>query len=222
VSILSPADNADVGARIDIVAEARDPGPVSSGIREVRIYAEEQGGSRSAAIATLPGPGPTFHASWATLPCLGPQDRWYLNVEAVDGCRFATLERVRVKRRSDTCAASPSTELSAEGHTLGWTSELTLPGGRGQVIANDAFVLFPGPGRSDLVLPARPGRNRLEAVLVEGGRPGTWRFTLAWGQVRPDSLRVLVGEAAAVGPTTVVFRLRGRPGERVVLGFDAE
>ena len=87
--ILSPEDNADVAARIDIVAEAPDPGPVSSGIREVRIYAEELGGSRSASIATLPGPGPTFRASWALPPCLGPQDRWYVNVRGDGRLRHA-------------------------------------------------------------------------------------------------------------------------------------
>jgi hypothetical protein len=220
VRILSPADNADVGARVDIEAEARDPGPVSSGIREVRIYAEEQGGSRSAAIATFPGPGPTFRASWALPACLGPQDRWYMNVEAVDGCGRETLERVRVKRRSDSCASAASS--GAEGPALAWTSELTVSGGRGQVIANGSLVLFPGAGRAELVLPARPGPNRLEALLVEGGRPGTWRFSLAAGRIRPGSLRVLAGEAAAAGPLGVAFRLQGRPGERVVLAFDAE
>ncbi|HYN03426.1 MAG TPA: hypothetical protein VE359_13340 [Vicinamibacteria bacterium] len=223
VRILSPGDNDDVGARIDIVAEARDPGPASSGIREVRISAEEQGGSRSASITTLPGPGPTFRASWTLPPCLGPQDRWYLSVEAVDGCGRATLERVRVKRRSDTCfAGTSSPAAAAEGQALAWTSELAVPGGRGQVISNGSFVLFPGPGRSDLLLPTRRGRNRLEALLVEGGSGGTWRLSLASGEIRPGSLRVLAGEVAAAGPLSVVFRLQGRPGERVVLGFDAE
>jgi hypothetical protein len=223
VRILSPEDNSDVAARLDVVAEATDPGPVSSGIRQVRIYAEEQGGSRSAPIATLPGPGPTFRASWSLPPCLGPQDRWYVNVEATDRCGTSTRERVRVKRRSDTCMASSSAEGTSpvERTTLGWTSELSVPGGKGQVIANGSFVLFPGPGRSELVLPARPGPNRLEAVLVEGEGPGTWGFTLASGGIRPGSLRALAGEAVA-GPQSAVFRLRGRAGERVVIAFDAE
>jgi len=90
------------------------------------------------------------------------------------------------------------------------------------VIANGADVVFPGAGRSDLALPARPGRNRLEAVLVEGARPGRWRFTLAGGGIRAGSVRVLAGEAVAVGPEMVAFRLRGLPGERVVFGFDRE
>lgn len=220
VEILSPAENADVGAVIDIVVEARDPGPVSHGILEVRVSAEEQGGSRSAAIATLPGPGPTFRTSWVLPSCLGPQDRWYVDAEAEDGCGRSTRARVRVRRRQDSCVASSSSEAGRAA--LHWTSELELPRGRGQVIANGADVVFPGAGRSELVLPARPGRNRLEAVLVEGGRPGTWRFSLAGGAIRAGSLRVLAGEAVAVGPEMVAFRLRGLPGERVVFGFDRE
>jgi hypothetical protein len=220
VTFVKPTDGADVGASVDIEAEASDPGPVSSGIREVRIYAEEQGGSRSAAIATLPGPGPTFRASWSLPSCLGPQDRWYIYAEAVDGCGRSTVEHVRVKRGGDSCVAA-SSAASLAGLSLVWASELALPGGRGQVVANGADVVFPGPGRSDLVLPARLGGNRIEAVLVEGGRPGTWRFTLAAGAIRPGSLRVVAGEAAAVGPETVVFRLQGRAGERAVFTFDA-
>jgi hypothetical protein len=70
---------------------------------------------------------------------------------------------------------------------------------------------------------SRPGRNRAEAPLVDsGGQAGTWRFTLAAGAVAPGSLRVLAGEAAALGADTVAFRLRGRPGERVVFTFDVE
>ena len=222
VRISSPADNADVGARIDVVVEANDPGPVSNGIKEVRLSADEQGGSRSASIATLAGPGPTFRASWALPPCLGPQDRWYIEAEAVDGCGRTRRDRVRVKRRQDSCFGPAASTQAGQAPVLVWTSELGVPGGRGQVISNDADVMFPGPGRSDLAVPVRPGRNRVEAVLVERGRPGLWRFTLAAGSIQPGSLRVLAGEAVAAGPATVAFRLRGHPGERVVLVFDVE
>lgn len=224
VQILSPAPNADVGAQIEIVVEASDPGPVSNGIRDVRIYAQEQGGPapRSASIATLPGPGPTFRTPWTLPPCLPPQDHWNLFAEAADGCGRTTLARVLVKRRQDSCLAQSSSAPAGEGPVLVWTSELTMVGGRGQVIANGSDVLFPGAGRSDLALRARPGRNRLEVVLVGGGEPGTWRFTLAVGSIRPGSLQVLAGEAVAVGPGTAAFRLRGRPGERLVLAFEVE
>jgi hypothetical protein len=223
VQIQSPADGADVGAVVDITVEARDPGPVTSGIREVRVHAEEQGGTRTAAIATLPGPGPIFQASWTLPACIGPQDRWYVFAEAVDGCDRARQATVRVKRRLDSCSATTSAMTSTAPRTaLVWSSELGLPGGRGQVIANGADVAFPGARRSELALPARHGRNWLEAVLVEGSGPGTWRFTLASGAIRAGSLRVLAGDVVAVGAETVAFRLRGRAGERLVFVFDAE
>jgi hypothetical protein len=194
---------------------------VSNGIQEVQVSFKEQGGSRSGLIATLAGPGPTFLTSWTIPACLGPGDRWNIYAEAVDGCGRTTRASVRVKRRLDSCAALSSVPSATQRAALVWTSELALPGGRGQLIANGADVVFPGAGRSDLALPARPGRNRLEAVLVEGERPGTWRFTLASGEIRPGTLRVLAGEATAIGPLAVAFRLRGRSGERVVFVFDA-
>jgi hypothetical protein len=161
--------------------------------------------------------------------CEGPGDRWYIDARAVDGCDRAATERVMVRRRGSNCepspaalGRSPSTPPSgAEGKALVWTSELAVAGGRGQVIANGGDALFPGPGRSELTLPARAGRNVVEAVLVEGGGPGSWRFTLASGAIRPGSLRVVAGEAVAAGPETLAFRLRGRPGERLVFTFEA-
>jgi len=222
VAFLSPEDNAEVGARVDILVEARDPGPVAHGIREVTISAEEQGGTRTATIAQLAGPGPMFQASWSLPECQGPADRWYIDAEAVDGCDRVTSERVMVRRPPRSCeAASSSPAPTGGGSVLAWTSELALGGGRGQVIANGAEVVFPGPGRTELALPARAGRNNVEAVLVEGEGPGTWRFTLASGAIRPGSLRVVAGDAVVVGPETVAFRLRGRPGERLVFAFEA-
>jgi hypothetical protein len=220
VSFLSPHKNADVGATVDVVVEARDPGPVANGVREVTLSAEEQGGSRTAAIATLPGPGPTFEARWAVPPCAGPGDRWDIYAVAVDGCDRSTRQHVTVRRRGSNCQPpAPGGAAGAEAPGLVWTSELAAGGGRGQVIANGADVVFPGPGRSDFTLPARPGRNSVEVVLVEGSAPGTWRFTLASGAIRAGSLRVIAGEAVAVGPETLAFRLRGRPGERATFEF---
>ena len=51
------------------------------------------------------------------------------------------------------------------------------------------------------------------------GRPATWRFDLSALGIVPGSVRVVAGEVAQVGPDRVVFRLKGRTGERVVFGF---
>ena len=220
VSILAPGDNEDVGAVVTIVVEATDPGPVSSGIETVEITADEQGGSRTDAIATLSGPGPLYEAIWMIPPCIGPQDRWYIDVEATDHCGRVESARVRVMRRLQGCAPGP-TEAAAEA-TLVWTSDLAVAGGRGQVVVNGAQAVFPGPGREDLRLAVREGRNRVEATLVSGRGPGLWRFALASGAVEPASLRIVTGEVAAFAADAIAFRLGGRPGERVVFTFDRE
>jgi hypothetical protein len=57
-------------------------------------------------------------------------------------------------------------------------------------------------------------------MLVEGqGKRGTWRFDFGGAGVIAGSLRVVAGEVELVTPDTIVFRLGGRPGERVVFSF---
>jgi hypothetical protein len=221
VVILEPSANADVGATVEIVAEITDPGPASSGIAGVRMFAEEQGGSRTVEIATLEPPGPLYRTTWSLPECMGPQDRWYIHVQATDRCGLAGGARVRVKRRGDSCFAS-RVGGEVEASVL-WTSDLAVADGQGQVVVNGSQALFQGSGPSILTLPTRRGSNRVEATLVSSGEEGgVWRFALASGGSRPGSLRVVAGEVEAVGPGLVVFRLTGRAGERVVFTFDGE
>ncbi len=219
VVIQQPANNADVGATVQIVADATDAGPASSGIDGVIMSAQEQGGSRQAQIASFQGPGPVYQATWVLPSCLGPQDRWYIRVRATDRCGGTTEAQVRVKRKGESCAIGAMSEQSLA--TALWTSELTVPDGQGQVVANATQAVFVGPGHGELRLDVRPGRNRVEAVLVSGGA-GVWRFTLAAGSVRPGSLCALAGDVVAIGPGMVAFGVQGDPGGRVVFAFDVE
>jgi hypothetical protein len=107
--------------------------------------------------------------------------------------------------------------------TGSWLSELSVPNGRGQVVVDGTQAVFPAGGMATFSLPMGPGRHRFEATLVDGaGRPGAWRFDLSVLGLLPGSLRVVAGEAAQAGSATVVFRLRGKPGERVVFTFDVD
>ncbi len=109
---------------------------------------------------------------------------------------------------------------SARAARASWTSVLDVPGAAGQVILNGASLAFVRTGRSDASAELRRGDNRLEAQLVQAeGRPGTWRFEL--GEIERGSLRVVAGDVALVTADAVVFRMRGRPGERVVFAFRA-
>ena len=89
------------------------------------------------------------------------------------------------------------------------------------MVLNGMSGAHQGPGRSQGTGEARRGDNRFEATLVEGrGQPGTWRFEFA-GTFQPGSLRVVAGELQLVTAEAIMFRLAGRPGERIVFAFSA-
>ena len=222
VTILQPANGGEVGAEVEIVAEVTDPGPISSGIAGVTVFAEEQGGSRTVPIATLAPAGPVYRVTWTLPACLGPGDRWYIHVQATDRCEKADGARVRVKRKGDSCDLASAASQDSRGSVL-WTSELTVGGGQGQVIVNGSQVVLAGAGSSPLTMDARPARTRVDATLLSGdGEGGVWRFSLASGRVKAGTLRVLSGDPVALGPGVVAFALAGRPGERVAFSFDVE
>jgi hypothetical protein len=115
----------------------------------------------------------------------------------------------------------PAETPSARGAAVVWTSELAIAGGRGQLVADGTEGRLAPGGRADVVLAPRPGTTSVEATILDAaGTPGSWRFTLASGAIRPGSLRALAGEVAALGPDSIVFRLRGRRGERVAFRYE--
>lgn len=110
--------------------------------------------------------------------------------------------------------------VGARPGAAAWRSELVLAGGRGQIVVDGAETLFATEGAETLAVRIGPGAHRFEATLVAGGgRAGTWRFDLSGLGLVPGSLRVTAGAVGPVGPDEVVFRLRGRPGERLVFSF---
>jgi hypothetical protein len=99
-----------------------------------------------------------------------------------------------------------------------WASQLDVPGGAGRVSLNGAAVAV-GRGRVQASARLPRGESRVDAELVDGeGKPGLWRFELGT-YVAPGSVRVLAGEVLQVSDMTVVFRLAGKPGERVSFSF---
>ena len=102
------------------------------------------------------------------------------------------------------------------------SSDLSLPGGRLQVVVNGSSAAYPRPGRSLQMAEAKPGINRIEATVVEGDRAGTWRVELPAGGLKAGSLRVLAGDVVLMTETAALIRLKGAPGERVVITFERE
>jgi PKD repeat protein len=106
------------------------------------------------------------------------------------------------------------------GRSATIASRLEAPGARLSATLNGVPLAPPAPGHAVWAIEPRPGDNRLEAALG-GAATGTWRLELAGvpGLAR-GTVRVLQGEVVSVGPDAVVFRLKGRAGERFGLAFD--
>ncbi|HYN03817.1 MAG TPA: hypothetical protein VE359_15320 [Vicinamibacteria bacterium] len=142
---------------------------------------------------------------------------------AQDSCGNSTYSaktQIAVTSTATFCDVATGPTASAAGATI--LSELGVPGGAGQVVANGEAA-FPRAGRSSLAVRLEPRGNRVEGTLVEARSAGTWRFEL--GGVpgfRPESLRVVAGEVVQLAGDAVTFRLQGRPGERVVFVFRAD
>ena len=121
--------------------------------------------------------------------------------------------------------AGPSARLGSSAHPaptrrVGFSSQLDMPGASGQIVVNGSTAVFASAGRSTATAVGRRGENRIEAQLVQGAGAGQWRFELgSTASLEPGSLRVVAGNVALVTGDAVVFRLSGRPGERIVFTF---
>jgi hypothetical protein len=172
-------------------------------------------------------PWPYDWTESAVMAYLGTACAKFLEVQAYaeDGCGNATYSaKVLVTVNNTGPCATPdpgaAPDVSAASATV--VSELGVPGGEGQVVANGEAA-FPRAGRSPLAVRLKAGENRFEATLVEARSGGTWRFDLSGlPGFRPETLRVVAGEVVQLGASSVTFRLQGRPGERVVFAFRAE
>lgn len=99
------------------------------------------------------------------------------------------------------------------------TSHLDVPNARGQVIFDGAHMSLERGSRRQLAPRPAVGRHRVEAVLVSAaGKPGTWGFEVVG--IRHGSLQVAAGTVVRLTGNSVVFRLDGRPGERIAFVFD--
>jgi hypothetical protein len=172
---------------------------------------------------TSGSPWPYDWTASAVNAYLGTRCAGFLEVQAYaqDSCGNATYSAKTqvIVNNTGTCVPDQDPGASAASATI--VSELGVPGGAGQIVAND-HAAFPRVGRSPLPVRVEPGDNRVEATLVEARSAGTWRFEL--GGVpgfHPESLRVVAGEVLQLAGDSVTFRLQGQPGERVVFVFRA-
>jgi hypothetical protein len=223
-NIVAPSTGSLSGLSVEVQATASDPAP-GSGIREVRFTYQycpsNVCGSENVIGTDTTGPSP-YTIIWTFPSCAVAPDIYFrIIARAVDNCgNISAIAPVSVALIG-RCFRADAVRADAPRPDAGsWMSDLQAPAGRGQVVVDGSQVVFPSAGTESYATPLAPGPHRFEATLVDGsGRGGLWRFDLAALGLAPGSLRVVAGEAVQVGADTVVFRLRGRPGERVVFGF---
>jgi hypothetical protein len=202
VTFVTPANGLAVGP-VNMSSSASDP----DGFPVTVTYSLDTGEILGSSTT------PPYAVTWN--PC-GLLMNFRLRAQAVDRCGNPSAfdnRNIVFVLPLPLCAAASGPQAG------GLTSELASPSGRGQVIVNGKDAVFLGPGRAQLPVPLQRGQNRVEATLVNGGA-GTWRFDLA-GLGVLGSLRVIAGEVALIGPEQVVFRVKGRSGERLVFSFEA-
>ncbi len=113
-----------------------------------------------------------------------------------------------------------STPTGEPGALASMRSQLTVPGGRGEVVVNGRPVAVSGGVQTEVALPDGEEDLVVEAWLREGGGGGLWRFDLRHpAGDRPRTPSVLAGEPVHVGPGAIVFRLRGKRPERVAFAL---
>jgi hypothetical protein len=225
VNLTAPSDDALSGLQVTLEANASDlPSPGGSGVKEVRFYWQYCPGGVCGAQNFLAPADTTapYSALWVFPSCGAmPEDRYRIRARAEDNCANVSTDAVKDVRLIGRGCMRGGEARSGQAGT--WVSELSVAGGRGQVVVDGAFAVFPAGGVETFTAAAGPGTHRFEATLVDAaGRPGAWRFDLSALGAVPGSLRVVAGEAAVAGSAAVVFRLRGKPGERVVFSVDVD
>jgi hypothetical protein len=208
-----------------ITVAASDPSP-GSGVREVRFsYSYCPGfvcGGENGLGSDNTGPSP-YTMNWIFPTCgSAPEDAFRIFARATDNCgNVSDPARVDVRLTGRGCFRGPTESGATRAGS--WQSELSAPGASGQVVVDGTTAVFPSAGQESFATPLAPGAHRFEATLVGAGRSGAgarWRFDLSTLRVAPGSLRVVAGDVFQLGADAVVFRLRGRAGERVVFTFE--
>ncbi len=136
---------------------------------------------------------------------------------ATNGCGRTTTSPPAIVALTVSCFRNQA----SKGPAVAWSSDLSLEGGRLQVVVNGILASHPERGRSLATARIRDGENRVEAAVVHGaGKAGRWTMDLSPSQaIQAGSIRILAGEIESIGGAAVTFKLKGTPGERVVFTF---
>jgi len=174
---------------------------------------------------TATGSAPNFSATLTLQNPTGPfgQTKCYeLGAMVTNSCGAQASSSVSMYLAGFACTGYPYPVFQDVRRGLAWESDLQVEGGRLQLVVNGSAVSYPDAGRAYGMGAFVDGTNHVEATLVDGrGKAGVWRFNFLTSQaIAAGSIRVVAGEAVAVSESSISFRLKGTPGERIAFTFD--
>jgi hypothetical protein len=170
---------------------------------------------------TATGSAPNFSAT-LNLPNPTPASFphcYQIGATATNSCGNAASGSIQFILAASSCY--PFIAARDVKESMAWSSDLDVEGGRLQLVVNGSAVSYPDRGRAYGTSAFVDGVNRVEATLVEGkGKAGVWRFEFLGVEGVDGSIRVLAGDVVTVAATSITFRLKGTPGERIAFIFD--
>jgi hypothetical protein len=224
-TISAPSCLVDVGP-VPVTVGVTDP----QGISNVTVNAVYKGDTFACTPAgptqedskTATGGPPTFSAT-LNVNAPGVVLKCYdIGATVTNSCGLKSSAKVTFYNATSTCSFYPYPYFRDVRRALAWSSDLDIEGGRLQLVVNGTATSYPGVGRAYGMAGFVDGPNHVEAMLVEGrGKAGSWRFEFLSSQaIAPGSIRVVAGDVASVAASSVSFRLKGTPGERIAFTFE--
>jgi hypothetical protein len=212
---------------VDVAVTASDP----QGISNVTVKGIFRGTTSGTGVCTPAGPvtedsrtatgsAPNFGTTLTLTPPSSFAKCYDFQAIVTNSCGMQSNSKVTYFLVNGGCSPYPYFHDLRRG--LAWSSDLDVEGGRLQVVVNGSAASYPGVGRAYGMAAFSDGQNHVEAMLVEGrGKAGLWRFDFMSSQaIAPGSIRVVAGDVASVGASSITFHLKGTPGERIAFTFD--
>jgi len=218
---------------VAVTINASDPSGISSVTATAYftgLYSGGAGGSCSntgavqeGGTVTATGGPPTYTASLNVTPGFAQPKCYRIDAVATNNCGQSATASGNYQQANYFCTGGYPTFNDVQ-RALAWESDLGLEGGRLQLVVNGAAVSYVETGRAYGMGAISEGANHVEATLVEGsGKAGQWTFNfLAAQAIAPGSIRVIAGDALSVSESSITFRLKGTPGERIAFTFDKQ
>jgi hypothetical protein len=173
---------------------------------------------------TATGGPPNFTATLNLSPptsfTFGQARCYDIGATVTNSCGTTASAKKSMYLASFACTGYPYPVFHDVRRGVAWESDLQVEGGRVQLVVNGSAVSYPEVGRAYGMGAFVDGPNRVEATLVESrGKAGVWRFKFLASQ-SVTNLRVIAGDAVDITDSSISFRFKGAPGERVAFMFE--